>query len=117
VLPLLPKASIPHYAAMFRLVLKEGKKSKAIPLTGREGPYGFETSRIPHFLDNRLTDDGEVVSLRRRPPFTPPGRFLVLISVTDCVDPRARVRLTGLGQLKNAMTSSGIEPATFRLVA
>jgi hypothetical protein len=34
------------------------------------------------FLDNRLTDGGEVVSFTRRPPFTPsPGRFLVLISV------------------------------------
>jgi hypothetical protein len=27
------------------------------------------------------------------------------------------VQLEGLGQLKNPMTSSGIEPATFRLVA
>jgi hypothetical protein len=27
-------------------------------------------SRLPHFLDNRLTDGGEVVNLRRRPPFT-----------------------------------------------
>jgi hypothetical protein len=27
------------------------------------------------------------------------------------------VRLEGLGQLKNPMTSSGIEPATFRLEA
>jgi hypothetical protein len=27
------------------------------------------------------------------------------------------VRLEGLGQLKNPMTSSGIEPAIFRLVA
>jgi hypothetical protein len=27
------------------------------------------------------------------------------------------VRLDGLGQLKNPVTSSGIEPATFRLVA
>jgi hypothetical protein len=27
------------------------------------------------------------------------------------------VRLEGLGQLKNPMTSTGIEPATFRLVA
>jgi hypothetical protein len=26
------------------------------------------------------------------------------------------VRLEGLGKLKNAMTSSGIEPATFRLI-
>jgi hypothetical protein len=31
----------------------------------------FETSRLPHFLDSRLRDGGEVVSLMRRPPFTP----------------------------------------------
>jgi hypothetical protein len=40
----------------------------------------------------------------------PPGRLLVLISVTGCVDPRAIVRLEGLG-----MTSSRIEPAISRL--
>jgi hypothetical protein len=38
------------------------KKSKAIPVTGRGGPQGCETSRIPHFLDNRLTD-GQNTSL------------------------------------------------------
>jgi hypothetical protein len=27
--------------------------------------------RLPHFLDNRLTDGGEVVNLKCRPPFTP----------------------------------------------
>jgi hypothetical protein len=48
--------------------------------------------------------------------FLPPSGFLVLISVRVWVDPRARVRLEGLGQLKNPMTSSGIEPATFGLV-
>jgi hypothetical protein len=44
----------------------------------------------------------------------PPGRFLVLISVRGSIDPWAIVRLEGLGQLKNPIISSGIEPATFR---
>jgi hypothetical protein len=70
---------------------------------------------IPHFLDSEFTDGGEVVSLTagRR---LPPGRFLVLISVTDFVDPRAIVRLEGLHQMKNPMTSSKIEPANFLLL-
>jgi hypothetical protein len=47
--------------------------------------------RITHFLDNRLTDGFEVVSLTRCVPFSPrkiPGTR---------VDPRAIVRLEGLG--------------------
>jgi hypothetical protein len=47
----------------------------------------------------------------------PPGRFLVLIYVRVWVDPRAIVQLEGLGQLKNPMTSLGIKPMTFWLVA
>jgi hypothetical protein len=39
------------------------KKGKAIPVSDCEGPWGCETSRLPHFLDNRLTNGGEVVSL------------------------------------------------------
>jgi hypothetical protein len=47
----------------------------------------------------------------------PPERFLVLTAVRGRVDPRVTVRLEGLGQLKNRITTSGIEPATFPLVA
>jgi hypothetical protein len=57
-----------HY---FHLFSYTGKRGKAIPVTGRGGPKGCETLRIPHFLDSRLTDGGEVVSLTRRPSFTP----------------------------------------------
>jgi hypothetical protein len=85
------------------------KKGKHIPVRDRE------TSRLPHFLDNRLTDGSKVVSITRAALY-PPGRFLVLISVRGWVDPRATVRLEGLCQLKNQMTSSRNEPATFRLV-
>jgi hypothetical protein len=48
-----------------------GKKYKFIPVTGLGSQQGCETSRLPHFLDNRLTDGGEVFSLTRRPRFTP----------------------------------------------
>jgi hypothetical protein len=81
-------------------------KVKAIPVTSRGSPLGCETSRLPQFLDNRLTDGGKVVSLKRRPPL-PPGRFLILISVRGCVDPRATVRLKVLDPSKNPVTSSG----------
>jgi hypothetical protein len=57
-----------------------------------------------------------MTALRAGRPFTP-RKFLVLISVKGSVDPRAIVRLEGLGQLKNPVTSSRIEPTTFRLVA
>jgi hypothetical protein len=93
------------------------KKGKAIPATGFGSPYGCETSRFPHFIGSQLTDDGEVVSFTRRPPFTPPGRFLVLISVRGRVDSMAILRLEELRKLKNAMTSAGFEPQIFRLVA
>jgi hypothetical protein len=50
-------------------------------------------------------------------PFAPvmpyhPEDFRVLISVRGWADARATVRLEGLGQLKNMMTSSRIEPVT-----
>jgi hypothetical protein len=47
----------------------------------------------------------------------PQELFLVLIFVTDWVDHMAIVRPEGLCQWKTPVTPSGIEPATFRLVA
>jgi hypothetical protein len=47
-----------------------------------------EISWLPHFLDNRLTDGGEVLNLKLEPPFAS-GRFLGLIPVTGRVDPKA----------------------------
>jgi hypothetical protein len=35
----------------------------------RGGPWGFKKSRIPHFLENRLRDNREIVSLMRWLPF------------------------------------------------
>jgi hypothetical protein len=47
------------------------KKGKVILVTGHGGPLGCATSRLPHFLDSRLTDGGEIVILMVRAPFTP----------------------------------------------
>jgi hypothetical protein len=48
-------------------------------------------------------------------PFTPQqvSWYSLLI---EAVNPKTIVQLQQLGQLKNPMTSTGIEPATFRLV-
>jgi hypothetical protein len=66
-----PLSSAPKRVAKKRFDLNFQEPSSAMPVTGREGQYSCETSRFPHFLDNRLTDGGEVVRITRRPPFTP----------------------------------------------
>jgi hypothetical protein len=53
----------------------------AIPLTGFEGLQGCEMLRMPHCLDNRLTDGGEVVGTTNRPRSTP-QKHKLSVSVT-----------------------------------
>jgi hypothetical protein len=50
-------------------------RNLAIPVTGRGGLWRFEILRIPHCLDNRLTDGGKVVSLKHRPRSIPQKHF------------------------------------------
>jgi hypothetical protein len=53
-------STIKHYKNQYQDSKKV--KGEAIPVTGRQGPQGCETLRLPHFLDNRLTDGGKVVT-------------------------------------------------------
>jgi hypothetical protein len=81
----------------------DAKKGKDILVTGRGGPWGCERSRLPHYLDKRLTDGGKVVSPTRRPPFTPRFhflKFLIPISVRGWVDTSAIMRPGGLRKLE-----------------
>ena len=86
------------------------------PITALDRPWGFHEVEAPRFQDNRHM---KVVGLSALRPgrLYPQEIFLVLISVRGWVNPRAIVRPEGLCQWKIPMTPSGIEPATFRLVA
>jgi hypothetical protein len=80
-------------------------------------PIGLWDVEAPTFSRHWAQQMAVRLSALRADHHLPPGRFLLLISVRDWVDTRAIARLEGLGQLKNPVTPSGIEPATFRLVA
>jgi hypothetical protein len=54
------------------------------------------TSRIPHFLDNRLTDGSEVVSLMHRQRFTHREDYWYSFLLEAESNPRAIARLEGL---------------------
>jgi hypothetical protein len=50
---------------------KKVRKNNSIPVIDPGDPQVCERSRLPYFLDNQLAHGGEIVSLTRRPPFTP----------------------------------------------
>jgi hypothetical protein len=69
--------------------------------------------RIPHCLDNRLTDGGEVVSLTRRSRSTPQKYYISASGTHLCYrlsKSQDLVRLKGLGKLKKFIHLIGSRP-------
>jgi hypothetical protein len=79
------------------------------PITGMGKPWRFQEFEAPRFRDNR-----HMKLVRMSVPRTD---LLKLSSIRDWIEPRAKVQTEGLCQWKIPITPSGIEPATFRLVA
>ena len=107
----------PHIRNRFRTCrfssAKGRVKDRVIPVKCLTVPdfWGSQISRqSPH-------EDGKFVSPTHRPPLPPQEILLVLISVRVWVEPRTTVRPERLYRWKIRNTASGIEPATFRLVA
>jgi hypothetical protein len=94
----------PHFLFSFVFIMKLIKSRRILCMTCACSKHGRQEMNTKFCFEN----------LKRTEP---QGRFLVLICVRGWVDTRAIVRLEGLGELKNPVTSSAIEPVTFRLVA
>jgi hypothetical protein len=72
------------------------RKGYVIPVTGLWGQYCCDTSRLPHCLNNRLTDGTNAVSTTCRLHFTP-GRLSIHICVRGWVGPKVLVGIISSG--------------------
>jgi hypothetical protein len=58
-----PPLIMQHYKCNFEILTAKFNVNGICTVTVRGGPEACETSKFLHFLDNRLADGGEVVSL------------------------------------------------------
>jgi hypothetical protein len=81
-----------------------GKLSQSYPCNRAWRPVGLWDVAAPTFSRQSAHRWRWGCQLYAPAALDPPGKFLVLISVRSWVDPRATVRLEGLGKMKNTMT-------------
>jgi hypothetical protein len=97
------------------MILNHVLYSKKVKLSHYR-PLGFQDVEASDFLDIRHMKVVRLSALRTGRLYPHEG-VLVLISGRGWVDPKATMRPEGLSHWKTPVTPSGIEPATFRLVA
>jgi len=90
-------------------------KGKAIPLQAWSGPQGSRKLRFSDFVTT-AQDGGKVVSRKHRSPL-PLGNSLGTHFYFRLSRPQGHSAIGRNMSMKNSMTPSGIEPATFRFVA
>ena len=89
---------------------------KAIPLQAWTGPEVSRKLRLPDFVTT-AQDGGTVVSLTYRPLFTPRKYSWYSFLLEAEWTPGSLCDRKDFMSMKNPLTPTGIEPATFRFVA
>jgi hypothetical protein len=95
--PYRPRRPVTGIALLFFLLSRYFPLSLSLPLSLK----GCEMLRIPHCLDNRLTEGGKIVSRTRRPRSTPQKPCLMLLILIHRLSkPQGLLRLEEIDKFK-----------------